>query len=136
MPADVAGLIQNRFDWLNPQADILQLVAQDLALKAVDPFVAVRHRAGKVCNAAFAPGQRRRAYSRIKQSLGPATYAIPNGGYTKCSSLKAAARRFVAPTTASLPLELAVPTQRSPWRFSSRPTAPLGGFNWSTQRSG
>jgi hypothetical protein len=30
VPADVAGLIQSRFDWLNPQAEIPQLVAQDL----------------------------------------------------------------------------------------------------------
>lgn len=30
VPADVAGLIQSRFDWLNPQADIPQLLAQDL----------------------------------------------------------------------------------------------------------
>jgi hypothetical protein len=28
--ADVAGLIQSRFDWDNPQANIPQLVAQDL----------------------------------------------------------------------------------------------------------
>jgi hypothetical protein len=30
VPADVAGLIQSRFDWDNPQANIPQLVAQDL----------------------------------------------------------------------------------------------------------
>ncbi|RPI43575.1 MAG: hypothetical protein EHM59_15065 [Betaproteobacteria bacterium] len=30
VPADVAGLIQGRFDWDNPQANIPQLVAQDL----------------------------------------------------------------------------------------------------------
>jgi len=30
VPADVAGLIQSRFDWLDPQADIPQLVTQDL----------------------------------------------------------------------------------------------------------
>lgn len=30
VPADVAGLIQSRFDWLDPQADIPQRVAQDL----------------------------------------------------------------------------------------------------------
>jgi hypothetical protein len=31
VPADVAGLIKGRFDWENPQADIPQLIAQDLA---------------------------------------------------------------------------------------------------------
>jgi hypothetical protein len=30
IPADVMGLIKSRFDWDNPQADIPQLVAQDL----------------------------------------------------------------------------------------------------------
>jgi hypothetical protein len=30
VPADVAGLIKSRFDWDNPQANIPQLIAQDL----------------------------------------------------------------------------------------------------------
>jgi predicted nucleotide-binding protein len=30
VPADVAGLIQSRFDWKNPQGDIPALVAKEL----------------------------------------------------------------------------------------------------------
>jgi len=49
--------------------------------------------------------------SAIKPTFGSAINAGPSGSYTRYSRPRVADGRVAAPTTASLPRELAVPTQ-------------------------